>query len=250
MGRPCTCSSSAPPTSFPFQIFACFSWFVSDLFVLSLSFTLSAYHHQPSHLAPKFSVSSVLRTCRLFFQRAAGADYTSASSALNWQRFKAHRPRPLDVIDQTEPRANGDDICKRRVCSRRFLVAHLRPEYTTFKENQIKALTQTKKKKAPIFFFLAWPSLQTSPDVASVKKKKKETHNAAVRGGVPRRGTCQMCLSQPIPRPFVTDVLTADWLPSLSDGHRIGTFCQIKKQKQKKINAPHLHIAKTAKKRK
>ena len=152
-GRPCTCSSSAPPTSFPFQIFACFSWFVSDLFVLSLSFTLSAYHHQPSHLAPKFSVSSVLRTCRLFFQRAAGADYTSASSALNWQRFKAHRPRPLDVIDQTEPRANGDDICKRRVCSRRFLVAHLRPKYTTFKENQIKALTQTKKKKAPIFFF-------------------------------------------------------------------------------------------------
>ena len=129
---------------------------------------------------PNFQFLPSYAPAAFFFQRAAGADYTSASSALNWQRFKAHRPRPLDVIDQTEPRANGDDICKRRVCSRRFLVAHLRPEYTTFKENQIKALTQTKKKKGANFFFLAWPSLQTSPDVASVKKKKK---GDAQRGG-------------------------------------------------------------------
>ena len=85
--------------------------------------------------------------------------------------------------------------------------------------------------------------------VLKKKKKKKETHNAAVRGGVPRRGTCQMCLSQPIPRPFVTDVLTADWLPSLSDGHRIGTFCP-KKTKQNKNQRPSFAYRQTERKEK
>ena len=67
-GRPCTCSSSAPPTSFPFQIFACFSWFVSDLFVLSLSPSLWAHTTTNLHtLHPNFQFLPSYAPAAFFF---------------------------------------------------------------------------------------------------------------------------------------------------------------------------------------